>query len=855
MSQPFSFYEDLRVSGNIVASLIKNPNNNNEDRGRDIQIVASPNPDEEGNFTLCHVPLMYDYVAAGKSSKSQGGGGGGSRAQEKEFVKDFSHSGYEISAATLLAIHHFNNGIGTIVPELQEVNKKCNVRITTEIFDTREDPEVAVKDVIDMISREHKNLKKPKPCGIFVSSARDVTTYATQVSSLYDIIQVSSVCADAMLDKVEHYPLFIRTNPTEKTIINPTVNFLHNELNLTHVGIISFRYPEGSRFIEGASKVGAEKYNMTVIGMEYTNDEELERALQKLAESEFNYFIGAMPSWRFEEVMKKAVEMNLAGPDSGKQWLFTETSAQALFLGNKKSSWEKGSAMDKACQGTAIIHNEVQEDTSTEKFYDEWSNIGKDQDLVDYINSKQPKPFADYLTYTRNATYFTGSIPTKYAAYAYDAVIAFGLSACASINTNINKGEGEQNPYFFSGKQQKKEFTNLEFVGASGEILFDLSGKTNSRNPINFHYKISNILEHATTDDSNMVEFYAKPVFDFDPRTQVWRKQDGRTFVFYDGTTDPPEPFPVLEENRHNLGSAIRAYGYMCALICILSSIACMALTLKWKKKRVIDAAQPQFLIIIAFGTYTMSLSIFFFSIDDGVASIAVSSFACMARAWTVSIGFCIVFAALYSKARRMNKIMGKSRSFQRVRVTFIDGLKPLVLILSCNMAILIVWTIVDPRVYKRIHDEADVDKFGRVTESYGKCVVKDESRSSLPYLLSIVAVNLVALVAANVEVYKGRDIETQYNEGKYIGVSLFLILQALVFGVPVLFAVVEYWTAMFFVASSTIFIVCMAILSVMFLPKFKEVLYPENTNRSSIRVSGLSASGQSDGALDQNRS
>lgn len=45
---------------------------------------------------------MYDYVAAGKSSKSQGGGGGGSKAQEKEFIKDYSDSGYELSGKSAI---------------------------------------------------------------------------------------------------------------------------------------------------------------------------------------------------------------------------------------------------------------------------------------------------------------------------------------------------------------------------------------------------------------------------------------------------------------------------------------------------------------------------------------------------------------------------------------------------------------------------------------------------------------------------------------------------------------------------------------------------------------------------------
>lgn len=262
---------------------------------------------------------MYDYVAAGKSSKSQGGGGGGDEAQEKENVNDYTDKGYAISAATLLAIHHFNNGIGSIVTELNDINKKCNVRLTTEIFDTREDPEVASKKLIDIMSREHNNVKIPKPSAILGSSMKDVTTPMVQISSIYDLIQVSSLDANAKLDKTKDFSLFSRTNPSESTIINPTVEFLRKEFSLSHVGIISFANSEGAEFRRGVSTIGDANYNMTVFGEEYKTPEQLEFALERIGATGVNYIIGAMPSWRLEEVMKKAVEMNLAGPDSGKQ--------------------------------------------------------------------------------------------------------------------------------------------------------------------------------------------------------------------------------------------------------------------------------------------------------------------------------------------------------------------------------------------------------------------------------------------------------------------------------------------------------------------------------------------------------
>jgi 7 transmembrane sweet-taste receptor of 3 GCPR len=183
---------------------------------------------------------------------------------------------------------------------------------------------------------------------------------------------------------------------------------------------------------------------------------------------------------------------------------------------------------------------------------------------------------------------------------------------------------------------------------------------------------------------------------------------------------------------------------------------------------------------------------------------------------WLWSIGFTLVFSALFSKTWRINQVFRTSNShYSRAKVSEKEMLIPFAVLMSINVAILIAWTVVDPLQYRR---EADIarDEWNRVIATYGVC----KSDNASAFLLPLLVINAFVLILANWQAYEARHIQAEFAESKYIAICMFSMLQAMVSGVPVLFFVRDLPRAYYMVFVLLCFIIGMVILLVMFVPK-----------------------------------
>lgn len=114
MASPLSFFDDLRLIDSQNFEAVFEETNH---IGRNLHRY---NGIQHPEIVLCHVPQFMSYT-----EKIEG------------ILTDNSDLGYGASAATVMAIHHWNNGNGVIVDEIQGINEKCMIRFTTEVFDTQ----------------------------------------------------------------------------------------------------------------------------------------------------------------------------------------------------------------------------------------------------------------------------------------------------------------------------------------------------------------------------------------------------------------------------------------------------------------------------------------------------------------------------------------------------------------------------------------------------------------------------------------------------------------------------------------------------------------------------------------------
>lgn len=495
----------------------------------------------------------------------------------------------------------------------------------------------------------------------------------------------------------------------------------------------------------------------------------------------------------------------------GKMWLFCGSLAN--FLYENAHEFKKGSAIANATYGNAIITDGggAPGTPKYETFVEEWKKLGDNPDTLAYINSKQPRSNGDLFDFNRTREWFHKA-PNDVAIYSYEAIIGMGISACKAA---ADDGSDFDNGNVFSGEEHHAAFLDIDFVSASGRVTI---GPDNfSRNDLSTYYIVGNLLEVNSTDTT--VTMQGKKYAYYDALNTRWNIYEGlggkRQFIFSDGTTIAPPQLGQVEENMNLITQGVRSFCLLLSTVIIVLSICFLSCTVALRKKTVFRMSQPPFLIMICIGTFLMAIGIICLSMDEGVATVTGLNASCTLMPWLLSIGFVVTFAALFSKLWRINKLVKASRGFRRVTVTVFDVLVPFVILLSMNTIILIVWQIISPLRWER--QVLTTNQYDQVIASEGAC----NSKNSTAYISSLLVVNGIAIILACHQAYIGRNVRTEMNESKHIGMAMICIFQSCFFGLPLLFMTSSNRSAYLFISSSVYFVVCVSTLLCIFLPKF----------------------------------
>jgi hypothetical protein len=141
-------------------------------------------------------------------------------------------------------------------------------------------------------------------------------------------------------------------------------------------------------------------------------------------------------------------------------------------------------------------------------------------------------------------------------------------------------------------------------------------------------------------------------------------------------------------------------------------------------------------------------------------------------------LGFTTVFAALFAKTWRINKVLLGSNGFRKAVIKPKDVLWPLCILLSLNLAILTAWTIVAPLTWER---PILID--GKQGPWRGSCFYFDpekdpKTRSKITFAVILAAVNVSALISTNYQFYRARNLPTLFNETQYMGIANIVLFE-----------------------------------------------------------------------------
>ncbi len=221
----------------------------------------------------------------------------------------------------------------------------------------------------------------------------------------------------------------------------------------------------------------------------------------------------------------------------------------------------------------------------------------------------------------------------------------------------------------------------------------------------------------------------------------------------------------------------VRWVGYTLGFVIIAMALFFGGWVILNRKHRIVRISQPIFLHLVIFGVLVLSLAIFPLGVNETNASFAGCNIACASIPWLVSLGFSLIFAALFSKLWRINRVFTAASQMRRVVVTEKDVILPFAILMTLNFVLLLSWTLIDPMVYVRVYTDA--------LNSYGHCVPKGNQWKGFISMLAIL--NFAALIIVNIQAFKARKIHDELSESKYIGLATLSMLQIFIVGVPLL--------------------------------------------------------------------
>ena len=313
--------------------------------------------------------------------------------------------------------------------------------------------------------------------------------------------------------------------------------------------------------------------------------------------------------------------------------------------------------------------------------------------------------------------------------------------------------------------------------------------------------------------------------------------------IIMDEDENPETVVPILEQYQRDLGvfkanvnynqiNSIRIVGFVMLAVILLCSFGSAIWVFIYRNNQIVKMSQPFFLYLLSFGTTVLGFAILPLSIDDSFFNLTYEDCpgcdsACIAWPWLFCMGFCIIFSTMFSKLWRLNKLIKASLRFRRIQVKPKDVMDPFILLFSLNVILLSIWTVVDPLQWQRIYvDELKLNSYG-TCGSFGTGANGDMTDTY--FLIGMLAIiNISALIIAQVQAFKARLITSDVlNESKYIGLATSCTLQTFLIGLPVIFLVKENPSAKFFVQMSIVFITCMAMLLLIFVPKMYYIKNP----------------------------
>lgn len=805
--------------------------------------------------------------------------------REPEGKRMLGNSWFGVGAGSLLGIKAFNDRDATYTPELANY-ATCDIQITPHMYDSGSTGKGAIlayrelqQDAADNGYQVH---------GIVGPARSDAAKPMNIVSGIDKVPSVSYWATSDQFDSLHsNYPYFSRVIPADSAVAKAAAQ-LFNSYGHKNVGIayLADAYGEAykSAFVGFAGEIGI---TVQAEAFQYVDGDDtmIRTAVDNLYSAGVRVGIVIL-SAEFVPFFEYAKTLE-GFTGEGTMWILSEG-----FMGSSVTGLTGDMKTVVDGMGTLLSQGGVPDvnpkfdawaaawaglDGTAKATYvfDNYADIPCDEGYEDHVDGSTHAGSTLLSTpFKTSGTFFSSTADNIHdvATYAYDASITLGMAACDYVAAG---GTLDEN---FDGPAMYEKLKELDFNSVTGNVRFDGTG---SRLASTGSYIMWNHRSEpgATNPTTNICGSWTEA------GSWAWVKvndADEKAYRFSGNNPEtqwevPADKIVPYEEPNH-LDKGLIVIGNILTVISFAISITMGVLTWKNKKHKVIRASQPMFLGMILFGCIVSSSTIIAMgsSADDGGSTTTLSdklyyikdsngtdtnlrthdgaTSACMLVPALYSLGFVFSFAALFAKVYRIVKIFS-NKKLSKVTIQFADMLKPIILMLLIDGAILIAWATDEEAKLLWVRTVTESDQYGQPESSVGMCSSLNPDKTMI-YVSLILALHILTLVYGNVMCYKARNVGTAYSESKYVFMAMVSNMQILVLGIPILIMVAENPVTNYFIRTGIIFFNDCGVMLLIFIPKFQLVYFgTEEEANNATSANATSANSTSANATSANTS
>ena len=722
----------------------------------------------------------------------------------------------------MTAVEDFNARNGRFVPAFaSDSTVACDKTISPVVYDSGSNGAASVSALITALT---SSSSRPN---VIVGPSRSAAALPTAtVAGVEDIPQISYWATSKSLDKLNEYPRFMRTIPSDDSVALGICQFWASEMGYSVAAIIHANDAYGQAYQESLSE-HCLNHNLLVSAFPYDPEDEanIVSQVRSLAATDIRVVIWVGSEQGLHVVLEEAWRQDLLGGDKGAMWLFSDGATVEMVGVVGADELAAGAPVDAHSGALRVLAvGGVESNPRWASLLSVFPSLSPN-----YTNSLLPSDWqigAEMLpSYEAASSGYLSDI----GAYEYDAVAAVGLLACAVAPTGPLPADFGAR--FWAAKQ------NASFLGLTGTVSFDALG---NRAAATVTHELSNVIVDAS--DGGVSEVLRAQ---YNQGQWVWegggRDASGIRYLGTAGSSSTPPPdlyMPPVELVQNFLPDGLKytAWGVICALYAVIVAFGVWT-RVHWRNE-IVKASQPEFLMLILLGGAVSLAAAFPLAMDhNGLEPANTTSssssggggggggnatadggrglyptldIACNAQVWLYCIGFALTFGSLFAKLWRIKRVL-INPSLSQVKISKASMFARIGALLFIEGLLLSVWMGVSPLYYRVEVDETD--RFGRVVESHGHCVGDD---TAVAFLFTVIGCNLLLLGWGFVQVMQARSVPTKYNEGKYLAICITNNLQTTFIAVllaffihdsPVPFFIIK-WTAILSCDAGTLFLI-----------------------------------------------